>query len=406
AHFAQIGSHLLDIILDRAPNDNVHHTPIQQQQQYPYPVVPQQQQQRILKNPSRQGRAQTLLANSTRPPMRTNNKQSTTHEFNNQQQTPISNYRQQQQPPPVKQTGHMKNIGTKKNNNGTPFNAKNHQPAMEFNTHPAANMNFATPLQQHQPLSTNQWTTATTSTVPSNHLHMQPQHQQTHSIHNMQPIPLQHQQPINNNFINSLDEQFVHLQLHPQPVATTPAPIPYHHPTQIINPHISMAPYNHLHPPTAYTITNGPTFYQPSPTSANSFQQPLTTPYHPHHPQILPGLPPHAPIAPQRTVNFTTVMPTNNTNSNTYQQQSQRVSPTSIQAQELNIQALQQRIIEQQKHQQTPISIQRQMNRLPTGDYTQYDIHRSTANNGIPIAVQSCHHPSMIAEHQQRPHGP
>ncbi|CAF3332780.1 unnamed protein product [Rotaria sp. Silwood1] len=121
---------------------------------------------------------------------------------------------------------------------------------------------------------------------------------------------------------------------------------------------------------------------------------------------MLPGLPPHAPIAPQRTVNFTTVMPTNNTNTNTYQQQSQRVSPSSMQAQELNIQALQQRIIEQQKHQQTPISIQRQMNRLPTGDYTQYDIHRSTTNNGIPIAVQSCHHPSMIAEHQQRPHGP
>ncbi|CAF0865960.1 unnamed protein product [Rotaria sordida] len=414
AHFAQIGSHLLDIILDRTTNDNIHQTPIQQQQQqqqYQYPAVPQQQQQRILKNPSRQGRTQILVANSTRPPMRTNNKQSIANEFNNQQQTPISNYRQQQQLLLVKQTGHMKNTGTKKNNNVTPFNAKNHQQSMKFNTHIATNMNFPTLPQQHHPLSTDQWTAVTTSTIPSNHLHMQSQHQQTHSIHNIQPIPLQHQQPMNNNFINPLDEQFVHFQIHPPPIATTPAPIPYPHPTQIINPHIPMAQYNHLHPsplpPPAYTIANGPTFYQPSPTSTNSFQQqPLTTPYHPHHPQMLPGVPPHAPIAPQRTVNFTTVMSTNNTNTNTYQQQSQRVSPTSMQAQELNIQALQQRIIEQQKHQQTPISIQRQMNRLHTNDYTQYDVHRSIANNGIPIAVQSCHHPSMIAEHQQRSHGP
>jgi hypothetical protein len=42
-----------------------------------------------------------------------------------------------------------------------------------------------------------------------------------------------------------------------------------------------------------------------------------------------------------------------------------------MQTQEMNIQALQQRIIEQQKHQQTPISIQRQFNRLPTADYNQ-----------------------------------
>jgi hypothetical protein len=150
-------------------------------------------------------------------------------------------------------------------------------------------------------------------------------------------------------------------------------PMPYPHPTPIINPHIPMGSYTHLHPPSLpppYAITNGPTFYQPSPQSTATFQQPLTTPYHPHHPpQILPGLPPHAPLAPQRTVNFTTTVLTNNANN--YQQQSQRLSPTSIQTQEMNIQALQQRIIEQQKHQQTPISIQRQINRLPTGDYTQ-----------------------------------
>jgi hypothetical protein len=158
------------------------------------------------------------------------------------------------------------------------------------------------------------------------------------------------------SFLNPLDEQFVHLQIQP----TTP--IPYPHPTPIINPHIPMTTYNHLHPPPPYTIPNDPTFYQLSPTN---FQQSLQTPYHPHHPQILAGLPPHAPLGPQRTVNFTT------NHMNTYQQQSQRLSPTSIQTQEMNIQALQQRIIDQQKHQQTPISIQRQINRLPTGDYTQ-----------------------------------
>lgn len=144
-------------------------------------------------------------------------------------------------------------------------------------------------------------------------------------------------------------------------------PIPYPQPAPMINPHIPMGPYTHLHhpPPPPYAMANGPTFYQPSPQSTAVFQQALTTPYHPHHLQMAPGLPPHAPLAVQRTVNFTT----NDTNN--YRQQSQSHSPTSIQAQEINIQALQQRIIEQQKHQQTPISLQRQMNRLPTVDYPQ-----------------------------------
>jgi hypothetical protein len=154
---------------------------------------------------------------------------------------------------------------------------------------------------------------------------------------------------------------------------TTPTQIPYSHPTPIMNPHMPMTSYNHLHPLSLpYTIPNGTLFYQPSPTSATTFQQPLTTPYHPHHPpQMLPGLPPHAPIAPQRTVNFPVTIQTNN-NTNTYHQQSQRLSPNSIQTQEMNIQEIQQRIIEQQKHHPTPLSIQRQMNRMPTSDYTQY----------------------------------
>jgi hypothetical protein len=113
---------LLEIIINRAANGNVHHTPMQQQVQYQYPPAPPHQQQRILKNSLRQPRAQTFLANSTRPPMRTNNKPTTPLGFNNhqqQQQTPIANYRQlQQQPPPVKQAGHMRNGGIKKNNNG------------------------------------------------------------------------------------------------------------------------------------------------------------------------------------------------------------------------------------------------------------------------------------------------
>ncbi len=89
------------------------------QQQYQYSAVPQQQKQRIMKYPSRQGgRTQPLVANSTRPLMRTNNKQSFNNS-NNQQQTPVTNFRQQQQqPPPVKQAGQMRNGGTKKNNDG------------------------------------------------------------------------------------------------------------------------------------------------------------------------------------------------------------------------------------------------------------------------------------------------
>lgn len=161
--------------------------------------------------------------------------------------------------------------------------------------------------------------------------------------------------------MNPLDEQMLHLHIQPPPTMTTP--MSYSHPPAIINPHIPMAPYNHLHPPAAYPMPNGATFYQPSPQSTNSYPQPFTTPYHPHHPAMLPGLPPHAPLAPQRTVHF----PTNNTTT-VYQQPPQRLSPTSMQTQEMNIQALQQRILDQQ----TPISLQRQLPRLPlTVDYSQ-----------------------------------
>ena len=132
-----------------------------------------------------------------------------------------------------------------------------------------------------------------------------------------------------------------------------------------------MGAYNHFNPPPLYAIPNRTTFYQPPPSSGHSFQQRLTTPY---HSQIVAGLPSHAPVPPQRTVNLATVVPTNNnTNNNTsnYHQPSQCVSPTSMRTQELNIQALQQHIIQQQEHQQTPLSIQTQINMLPTSGYTQ-----------------------------------
>ena len=94
------------------------------QLQHQYAAVPQQQQQqRIMKYPSQQARTPTLMANSTRPLMRTNNKQGVQHH----QQTPIANYRQQPQqpPPPMKQAGPMRNGELKKNNHGLTFLLRN-----------------------------------------------------------------------------------------------------------------------------------------------------------------------------------------------------------------------------------------------------------------------------------------
>ena len=57
-------------------------------------------------------------------------------------------------------------------------------------------MNYSTPQQQQQhPLPNGQWTNPA---IPSNHLVMQTQHQQTHAMNNMQSMPIQHQQSINN----------------------------------------------------------------------------------------------------------------------------------------------------------------------------------------------------------------
>jgi hypothetical protein len=54
-------------------------------------------------------------------------------------------------------------------------------------------MDYSTP-QQHA-LPNDQWTGPA---MPSNHLSMQTQHPQTCAINNMQSMPIQHQQPLNN----------------------------------------------------------------------------------------------------------------------------------------------------------------------------------------------------------------
>lgn len=57
-------------------------------------------------------------------------------------------------------------------------------------------MNFTTPPQQQHSLPNEQWTD---SIIPSNHITMPAQYQQSCTINGMQPIPIQqHQQPINN----------------------------------------------------------------------------------------------------------------------------------------------------------------------------------------------------------------
>jgi hypothetical protein len=76
----------------------------------------------------------------------------------------------------------------------TPFNVKNQQQSKKFNTHTPTNMNFSIPQQQHS-LPNDQWTGPT---IPSNHLAMQTQHQQSRAINNIQSMPIQHQQPLNN----------------------------------------------------------------------------------------------------------------------------------------------------------------------------------------------------------------
>jgi len=296
-HCAQIISHLFDIILDRSVNTN-NQTPVQQQQQYS--IVPPQQQ-RILK----QERTQKFVANSTRPPMRNNHKQN----GQNHQQTPITNFRQQQQqqpPPPIRNGVNKKN---NMNNNLTPFNIKNQSQTKKMQSH--------TPIQSsnQQILTNEQWN--------ANHLAIPP-NQQTHTINNIQTVPIQHVQTLNTNYINQLDEQFLHFQIQPpQPVLSTP--IAYSHPSPMLTPQIPIIPYGPIHP---------------SPYSFPAYYQTATTPYQPLPPtQILPGLPPQAPIHLQRTTNYPP----------------QRLSPTSMQT----------------FQQQTPISIQRQMTRLPNFDYSQ-----------------------------------
>lgn len=64
-------------------------------------------------------------------------------------------------------------------------------------------MNYMLQPQQNA-LPAEQWSTSTPSTIPPNHLTMPPQHQQSHAMNNMQSIPLQHPQSINNKYDNML----------------------------------------------------------------------------------------------------------------------------------------------------------------------------------------------------------
>lgn len=324
-HCAQIISHLFDIILDRSANNkNTNQTPIQQQQQQ-YSIIPPQQQ-RILK----QERTQKFVANSTRQPMRSNHK----HVDYNNQQTPITNFRQQPSAP-IKQQAQIRNGINKKNNNNnsvTPFNIKNQSQTKNLQSH--------TPIQSNQQFFTNEQWNSNHLTIPN---------QKTYAINNMQAVPIQHA-----NYINQLDEQFLHLQIQqptlPQPILSSP--LAYSpHPSAMLTPQFPIIAYNHIHP-SPYSL---PAYY---PTS--------TTPYQPlPQSQILPGLPPHAPIHYQRTTNYP----------------SQRLSPTSMQT----------------FQQQTPISIQRQMHHIPNLDYSQFDVYHSTPSTTMPI-------PPMLIDHTQRLH--
>ena len=111
AHCAQIGSQLLDVMLDRTSNGQTHCTPMQVHPQQKYSVVPPAPQQRVAKQPTHPALPQTFLANSIRPPMRTLNKNGNATNGNHQHRTPPTNHRQQPShpPPPLKQAGPMKN---------------------------------------------------------------------------------------------------------------------------------------------------------------------------------------------------------------------------------------------------------------------------------------------------------
>ena len=76
----------------------------------------------------------------------------------------------------------------------TPFNAKAQLQSRKFNTHTPTSANYSTP-QQHAPPN-DQWPTG--PAMPSNHLQMQTQHPQPRVMNNIQSMPIQHQQPLNN----------------------------------------------------------------------------------------------------------------------------------------------------------------------------------------------------------------
>jgi len=387
-HCAEMSTRLLDVVLDRSSNGPIPNTPLQQQQ-HQYQAGPMPQQQRLGKQFHREPRPQGSLANSIRPVMRTLNKPNvSTYQ---QHRTPVTNHRQQivLPAPPVKQTGLIRNGSNRIHTSATPFNAKQ---MLKFNPR------TTTPIQYAKPYPKDQWNNNPLPLPPHSVAPTLTQHQQPYPTMNpMQqiayPIPIV-PQPMNISYLNPLDEQFAHLQMHSSPLMTS-SPMSYTPIPSMMNSPIPPGSFTQLAPP--YGIPAGATFYQPSPTSTGMYPHPLVTPYHSTHPSMMSGVPPHAPMAPQRTVNFANVVPQNS---------SQRISPSSIATPELHLQVLQQRMHHDQA---TPISVQRQMTRIPSNDYTQYDLHRSTSNNGqlpaMTMPLQSHSYPSMIAEHPSRVHG-
>ena len=226
------------------------------------------------------------------------------------------------------------------------------------------------------------------------------------NLHHIAALPLHYSKP--------LDEQFLHLQIHPACMVGSATMMPYPPVTPMINAHPSVGSFNHLpssSPLPAYAMAPGPAFYQPSPPFTGTMPHPLATPYHPLNPALMLGAPPHAPVPSQRTVHFTTGVPPGHP----FSAPPRHLSPKSMQNQEMYL-----HIVEHP----TPLSI----NRIPPNEYTQsvltareeiphlslcssrYDIYRSTPNNGhmvpMSIPVQSNHYPSMVAEYSQSPRCP
>ena len=177
--------------------------------------------------------------------------------------------------------------------------------------------------------------------------------------------------------------------------------------TPINYPHHPMASFNHLHPSTpfvSYAVGATSPYFHPSSNS-------MATPFHGHPAPLMPGVPPHAPLPPQRTASFSgNILSNHHSTPTVYPGPSPRLSPNSMQTH-----GIQQRMFDQQ----TPISIQRQFPRVPVNEYFSYillsgDIseflstfrhayQRYDRNQGqIPLTMHPMIHSNMISEQISR----